>query len=258
MFLPGYGHYLRTAAALQWDEAVIDLDADATAWPRVPASAREHVLTLLAGFCVGEEEVAGALEPFAMAAPRPDVVDCFRAQAIDEARHARFFDRVAERLAPAPGSTVTQRREVARSRLDADFLALFDDRLTRVTRGLAADAGGLREAVGLYHMLLEGIVFTAGVTALLDLLAGLGDPLPGLRHGTELVLRDERWHIGFGASLLAELGIEAHAVERLLEEGGPVAACWGSAVSPEIVAGALSIHRRRLLTAQASSNAVAA
>ena len=69
------------------------------------------------------------------------------------------------------------------------------------------------------------------------------------------MLRDERWHIGFGASLLAELGIEPHAVERLLEEGADVAACWGSAVSAEIVAGTLSIHRRRLLIAQASSSA---
>lgn len=258
MFLPGYGHYLRTAASLQWDETVIDLDADAAAWPRLPSSAREHVLTLLAGFCVGEQEVADALEPFAMAAPGPDAAACFRAQAIDEARHARFFDRVAERVTRAPGSTLAERRELARSRLDVGFLALFDDRLSRATRGLAVDAGGLREAVGLYHMLLEGIVFTAGVTALLDRLAGLDDPLPGLRCGTELVLRDERWHIGFGASLLAGLGIEAHAIERLLEEGGGVAACWGSAVSPEIVAGALSIHRRRLLTAQASSGAVAA
>ena len=50
-------------------------------------------------------------------------------------------------------------------------------------------------------MILEGVVFTAGQLALLDL---LDDRLPGLQRGTELVLRDERWHVGFGARCLAD------------------------------------------------------
>ena len=59
------------------------------------------------------------------------------------------------------------------------------------------------EAVGVYHMVLEGVVFTAGQLALLEL---VDDRLPGLREGTELVLRDERWHVGFGDPLPARRG----------------------------------------------------
>ena len=56
------------------------------------------------------------------------------------------------------------------------------------------------EAVGLYHMVLEGVVFTAGQYALLEILDK--DRLPGLYEGMELVLRDEKWHIGFGTRCL--------------------------------------------------------
>ena len=58
--------------------------------------------------------------------------------------------------------------------LSPEFLALFEVRLPVA----ASSAPG--EAVGLYHMVLEGVVFTAGQLALLDL---LDDRLPGLRSG---------------------------------------------------------------------------
>ena len=79
------------------------------------------------------------------------------------------------------------------------------------------------EAVGVYHMVLEGVVFTAGQLALLEL---VDDRLPGLRAGTELVLRDERWHVGFGTRCLLDAGLDADAEAAILEEGERAAAVW--------------------------------
>ena len=78
--------------------------------------------------------------------------------------------------------------------MSAEFVEIFERRLPEA----AAQAGV--EAVGLYHMVLEGVVFTAGQYALLEILDK--DALPGLYEGMELVLRDEKWHIGFGTRCL--------------------------------------------------------
>jgi ribonucleoside-diphosphate reductase beta chain len=80
-------------------------------------------------------------------------------------------------------------------------------------------------------MVLEGVVFTAGQLALLDL---LDDRLPGLREGTELVLRDERWHVGFGARCLADLDYDEAGI---LEEGSRAAALWAPEYAERVVDG---------------------
>jgi ribonucleoside-diphosphate reductase beta chain len=190
-----YEHFLRIAARAQWDDAAIDLDADAEAWPHV-AGAR--LTELLAGFCVGEAGVAEHLAAFGPAA------ELFAIQQRDEARHARFFARYA----------ATVGLDDPRAHLSPEFLELFEVRLPEA----AASTPG--EAVGLYHMVLEGVVFAAGQLALLDL---VDDRLPGLREGAERVLRDERWHVGFGARCLADLDFDEALV---LAEGERAAALW--------------------------------
>ena len=104
------------------------------------------------------------------------------------------------------------------------------------------------EAVGLYHMVLEGVVFTAGQLALLDL---VDDRLPGLREGTELVLRDERWHVGFGARCLADLDYDEAAI---LDEGERAAALWAPEYAERVVDGLRSrlraVRRQRAALAR--------
>jgi len=61
-------------------------------------------------------------------------------------------------------------------------------------------------------MVLEGMVFDAGQSALLD---DLDDgALPGVRESIERVELDERWHVGFGLRCL----IEAHPSPDLLDD----------------------------------------
>ena len=249
--IAGYEHFAALARRLQWDEAAIDLRANVDAWGRLEDGLRERVLGLVAGFCVGEASVAAELGPFAAAAG-PLAADCFEAQARDERRHARFFERVAAELVPgaaareraAPG--VAPRERVAagaavRERLAPEFLDLFEVRLPAAARSLAAGESGLADAVGLYHMVLEGVVFGAGLQALVEAAAGL----PGLRRGAELVLRDERWHIGFGARCLQDADPAPETVARIVAEGEAAATAW-SDVGAEHAERAVSILRRRL------------
>ena len=175
--------------------------------------------------------MAEELAPFALAARDETAASCFRLQARDDARHARFFDRVAAEVARAPGAGPGERREALRPLVDRAFLSLFEERLPRVARELAAEADGLGGAIALYHLVLEGVVFTAGQFAMLTLLEE-DEALPGLRQGVELVLRDERWHIGFGARSLALIDTSPETAAGLLAAAKPALDAWGDVVEP--------------------------
>jgi ribonucleoside-diphosphate reductase beta chain len=222
-------------ARLQWSPAAIDLTRDATAWPQLVPERRGRLMTLLAGFRVAEDAVAEQLVPFADAA-REATLDSqeslmawvFFLQRRDEQRHAQLFDRIAAEVLGLAGATAGERRAAARAHVPAALLELFEVRLPAAAAELAAGHAGLAEGVGLYHMLLEGVVFDAAQRALLDDLAD--GALPGVREGVERVERDERWHVGFGLRCLVEAKPSKHVLDDLLEHAGEAAAAWGNAV----------------------------
>src|SRR5262252_6719389 len=164
-----YDTFVILAETLQWDEAAIDFAPDKEAWPALGDTESARVLGLIAGFCIAESAVSGHLGSFQDAASEDWVAACFRAQARDEHRHARFFDRVAARL------------DVLRTLVSPELVALFEERLPATARRLGEDREGLTTAVGLYHMVLEGVVLLAGQNALLDTLDRLSPGLPGVR-----------------------------------------------------------------------------
>lgn len=254
MLLADYDHFLRIAARRQWDERRIDLSRDRARWPAL-GTERLALLRLLAGFCVAEAAVADQLEPFAAAAGNPERAACFRAQAADEARHARFFDRVAAEVARVPGQGPEQRREALRPLAGEGLCALFEAELPVAARRLAVERGLLAEAVGLYHMVLEGVVFTAGQFAMLELLESL--ELPGLRRGLELVIGDERWHLGFGARVLQDLAPGDAAVDRLVLDGAAALAVWREVIGEELGERMMLLHRRRLRAAALATTGAA-
>jgi ribonucleoside-diphosphate reductase beta chain len=238
VFVSGYGHFVRTARSLQWDERAVDLDEDRAAWPGLEPGRRARLSSLLAGFCVGEARVAEELGPFADATVDPEAAACFDLQAGDEARHARFFDRFAREVMDLGGADLRQEASPA-------FLDLFERRLREAVRRLAAGASTLEDAVTLYHLVLEGVVFTAGQVAVLELLEDRS--LPGLRRGVELVLRDERWHIGFGTKMLSAAGGAPQT--EVLDAAEEAVDAWGDAVPNEVRDRILLLHRRRLRAA---------
>ena len=232
-FWPNF--FSRIVARLQWNPMAIDLAADARAWPELPDERRHRLTTLLAGFCVAEDAVAEQLTPFADAARKAKLASqeslmawVFFLQRRDEQRHAKLFDRIGAEVLGLAGDTPAERRAAARAHVPPAMLELFEERLPAMASGLAEGRTELSEGVGLYHMLLEGVVFDAGQHALLDDLAD--GALPGVREGIERVERDERWHVGFGLRCLIESRPSPELLDELLERADQAAEAWGDAV----------------------------
>ncbi|MEA2229874.1 MAG: ribonucleoside-diphosphate reductase beta chain, partial [Solirubrobacteraceae bacterium] len=159
--------FSRVVARLQWDAAAIDLAPDARAWPELPAERRDRLTALLAGFRVAEDAVAEHLAPFGQAANNSLVAWVLFLQRRDEQRHALIFDRIAAEVLELPGDTRDERRDAAREHAPAAVLELFEERLPAMAGELAAGRTGVASGIGLYHMILEGIVLAAGQHALL-------------------------------------------------------------------------------------------
>jgi ribonucleoside-diphosphate reductase beta chain len=236
-FWPSF--FSRVAARKQWDAAAIDFAPDVRAWPELPDERRQRLTTLLAGFRVAEDAVAEQISPFSDAVRRETLASqeslvawTFSLQRRDEERHARFFDRVAAEVLALPGETPAERRAAAREHATPEILELFEEQLPAMAAELAAGETRLGEGVGLYHMLLEGVVFNAGTQALLDDLAD--GALPGVREGVERIERDERWHVGFGLRCLIESEPSQELIDDLAARAGAAAAAWGDAVPDAI------------------------
>jgi ribonucleoside-diphosphate reductase beta chain len=232
-FWPNF--FSRTVARLQWDPAAIDLSGDIRAWRGLRTERRRRLTTLLAGFCVAEDAVAEELTPFSGAARQATLASqenlvawVFFLQRRDERRHARLFDRIGAEVLGLAGDTPGERRAAARAHVPQAMLELFEVRLPALAAELAAGRAGLSEGVGLYHMLLEGVVFDAGQAALLEDLAD--GALPGVREGIERVERDERWHVGFGLRCLVETQPSPELLDDLLVQAEEAAEAWGDAV----------------------------
>jgi ribonucleoside-diphosphate reductase beta chain len=240
--------FSRVVARLQWDAKAIDLAPDARAWPELPDERRDRLIPLLAGFRVAEDAVAEHLAPFGQVANNSLVAWVLFLQRRDEQRHAMFFDRVAAEVLKLPGDTKDERRDEARELAPAGVLELFEERLPAMAGELAAGRTGLDAGIGLYHMILEGIVLAAGQCAL------LADPddgaLPGVREGVERVERDERWHIGFGLRCLIEARPSPDVIDDVLASAEDAAGAWGDAVPSEIREAVAPNCRRRLAVAK--------
>jgi ribonucleoside-diphosphate reductase beta chain len=246
---PRLSTYSQIVAKLQWEPTSIDLGADARAWPELPDERRRRLTTLLAGFRVAEDSVAEHLTPFADRAEHVDTMMMwiFFLQRRDEDRHAQFFDRVAAEVLRLPGDTPAERLAAAREHVPAAFLELFEVGLPEMAAELAAGHCGILDGVSLYHMVLEGAVFTAGQRALLDDLED--EVLPGVREGVEHVELDERWHVGFGVRCLTEAADPEIVLDDVLARATEAAAAWGDAVPADTRDFAVTLCRRRLTVA---------
>src|SRR3954471_2808352 len=251
-FWPGF--FSRVASRIQWDARVIDLAPDAEAWPGLADERRERLTTLLCGFCVAEDAVAEHLQPYRDASKRASMASdedlmawVFFLQRRDEIRHAAFFDRVAGEVLQLPGDTPDERRDAARAHVPPGVLDLFEERLPAVAAGLAEERGELAAGVGLYHMILEGIVFGAGQSALLDDLED--GALPGVREGVARIELDERWHVGFGLRCLIECKPSHATMVQLHMRAEEATAAWGDAVPVAMRERAARMFARRLSVA---------
>ena len=239
--------FSRVVARLQWDARAIDLAPDARAWPELPDERRARLTALLAGFRIAEDAVAEHLAPFGDAANNSLVSWVLYLQRRDEQRHSVFFDRVAAEVLALPGDTPDERRDAAREHAPAGVLELFEERLPAMAGELAAGRTGVDAGIGLYHMILEGVVLYAGQKALL---ADLDDgALPGVRDGVHRVELDERWHIGFGLRCLIDVKPSQDVIDAVLAQAEEAAGAWGDIVPSEIRATIAPMCHHRLRVA---------
>jgi ribonucleoside-diphosphate reductase beta chain len=241
--------FSRVVARLQWDARAIDLAPDGRAWPELSDERRARLTTLLAGFCVAEHAVAEHLTPFGEAAKNSLVSWVLYLQRRDERRHAVMFDRIAAEVLGLPGDSDAERHAAAREHTPPGVLELFEERLPAMAADLAAGRTGVEVGIGMYHMVLEGIVLLAGQHAVL---AELGEDgaLPGVREGVRRVELDERWHIGFGLRCLVDVRPSPEAIEDMLAAADSACHAWGDAVPEEIAAEIGPMCRRRLAVAK--------
>ncbi|HYI37105.1 MAG TPA: ribonucleotide-diphosphate reductase subunit beta [Thermoleophilaceae bacterium] len=242
---------MRAADRLRWDEADLDLAGDADAWPKLPKYLRVPLARLLSGFCVAENAVAEHLEPFEAGTDDPELRACFAAQADDERRHARFFNRVvSEVLGVDP-------EDEARELAGAGVVELFEHTLPAKAQDLVDGRCDLSQAVTLYHLVLEGVVFSVGQAAALELLDEAAT-LPGTREGVNNVQADERWHVGLGVRCLQDTGVREKELEETLNSAARATSAWQTdRIGPSQVAHAVEQHRRRLAQAGRTAEAAA-
>ena len=242
--LPQYEELLSISGRQQWDPEDVDLRQDRESWRRLPVAEREPLAALLGAFLVGESAVAREIRVFAAAPADPAAVASFVAQQGEEERHQRFFVRVHEEvLAEAPDVSLAR----ARGRAPPALVDLLEQRLPETTRGLVRSSGALPECAALYHGIVEGVVFLAGLAELRSRLDGRG-ALPGLREGVVRVHRDERWHVALGARVLADAGASLDPVSQLAD-GAAAAGAWGPLVSADVRDATVGGLRRRLRAA---------
>jgi ribonucleoside-diphosphate reductase beta chain len=239
--------YSAIVARLQWNADAIDLSADADAWPRLATDRRARLTTLLSSFCVAEEAVSEHIEPFAGATDDTLLAWVLFLQRRDEDRHARLFDRIAAEVLQLPGETAAERREAARANVPEPILGLFEETLPALASELTSGEADLQQGVSLYHMLLEGVVFTAGQRALLAALED--DDLPGIRQGVTRVDLDERWHIGLGLRHLSHARPSPEQVDALLARAEAVVEVWGDVVPAATKQYAVTMCHRRMSVA---------
>jgi ribonucleoside-diphosphate reductase beta chain len=246
---PRLSTYSQIVAKLQWVPAAIDLRRDAEAWPGLPDERRRRLTTLLSGFRVAEDAVAEHLTPFADRAEHVDTMMMwiFFLQRRDEDRHTHFFDRIAAEVLQLPGDSPADRLAAAREHVPPTLLELFEVTLPAIAAELAAGRAAILDGVRLYHMVLEGAVFSAGQRALLDDLTD--GALPGIREGVRRVELDERWHVGFGVRCLTEAQDPESLLDHVLSRATEAAAAWGDAVPTATRDFAVDLCRRRLSVA---------
>jgi ribonucleoside-diphosphate reductase beta chain len=240
--------FSRVVARLQWDARAIDLAPDAAAWPDLPDERRARLTTLLAGFRVAEDAVAEHIAPFGEAANNSLVAWVLYLQRRDEQRHAVMFDRIAAEVLKLPGETPEERLEAARAHAPAGVLELFEERLPAMAADLAAGRARVDAGIGLYHMILEGIVLLAGERALAADLED--DALPGVLEGVDRVEKDERWHIGFGLRCLIDAKPSPELIDEVLSTAEEAAEAWGDVVPKEIREAVVPMCHRRLAIAK--------
>src|SRR5687768_16055783 len=159
-----YDNLYRQGGKGNWSPTSIDFTPAATDWnERFTERQVEAALWNYAMFLVGEEAVARTLTPVLEAATGFPESIFLTTQIVDEARHHVFFDRFMREVA-GQGSDTASTLEAVRGQLTWGFTQVFAelDRVSEALRKKPKDRELLAQTVALYHLVVEGLLATAG------------------------------------------------------------------------------------------------
>lgn len=197
-----------------WDPRAIDLSQDLQDWQRLPDDEKERLRSLILSFQVGEEAVTLDLLPLVMTIAREGRLEeeMFLTTFLwEEAKHTEFFRRLLDEVLQEHG-------DLHQSRVAADQ-NLFSEELPTVMNCLLTDPSPenqIRASV-LYNMIVEGVLAETGYYSFSRNLS-TSNIMPGLRHGLQLLKRDESRHIAYGVFLISRLVAQDKSLWPLVEE----------------------------------------
>ena len=183
-----------------WAAGALTFEQDRRDWAGMPSGDHTMLVDSLAPFFAGEERVAAAFAPLAMAADDEDEAAFLATQQVDEARHMHFFARFWREVFMPDEAAGEAAIANARARCNDAFAELFDRRLMGAVDRLRLeprDTAAKVEAVTIYHLIVEGVLGLTGQRFVLDYLESTG-VLPDIAAGFRNVKHDEHRHIAWG------------------------------------------------------------
>ena len=190
-----------------WRTEDLDFSQDAIDWTtRLNDAQRQQLLWFMALFFHGEERVAMELTPFVDVAPTAEQQMFLTTQVVDEARHAKFFDKFYREALGFEGDGMADRLGQVKGLLSDGFQDLFGPILHKVTNRMKHGDRSIENfvrGVVVYHMTIEGTVALTGQRFVLKFFRDQ-KIMPGFRNGFTAVARDESRHVNFGMKFLKE------------------------------------------------------
>ena len=212
----------------QWAVQDLDFTQDRKDWEELFEPIRDALQNTMTLFFIGEQAVTDTLAPLIIGAPTEDDRIFLSTQIVDEARHARFFQRFFEDVVGVSGG-IHGALEAVRPEAVSGFRKIFDHQLVDImdrVRLNPTDYAAWIEGITCYHLVIEGMLALTGQKFSLRTIRRVGI-LPGYYAGFTAVTRDESRHVNYGVGAARDAVVKGLAsniegvIDSLLEP-----ACW--------------------------------
>jgi ribonucleoside-diphosphate reductase beta chain len=212
----------------QWAVQDLDFTKDREDWKTMFEPIREALQNTMTLFFIGEQAVTDTLAPLIMGAPTEEDRIFLSTQIVDEARHARFFQRFFEEVVGVSGG-LHGALEAVRPEAVSGFRKIFDHQLVDImdrVRITPSDYAAWVEGLTCYHLIIEGMLALTGQKFSLRTIRRV-NILPAFYAGFTAVTRDESRHVNYGVGAARDAVVKGLAsniesvIDSLLEP-----ACW--------------------------------
>lgn len=211
-----------------WAVQDLDFSEDVEHWKNLFEPIRDLLQNTMTLFFLGEQAVTDTLSPLVHAAPSEEDRIFLSTQLVDEARHARFFQRFFDEVMGVSGG-LGGALQAVRPEAVSGWRKIFDHELVEATervREHPTDYAAWVRGITTYHLVVEGMLALTGQKFMLRTIRNVGI-LPGFYAGFTAVTRDESRHVNYGVGAMQHAVVKGMAkdieeqIMKLLEPS-----CW--------------------------------